>query len=348
MATAKLRGTHFSLIIHDLNEDTLHQGGITIQTMNLFDLVKNHSSNSGFLDYILANRTEIIKVAKDFLTRFQSLHPSVSGVWKQHPIVLAGVSNPRQFYAMTEVRSPGFLIHSLKINNEWQSLSEYYHITIKRASNIYTVANTHSTPWIFLHTEDGGLDFMEKARRQARDLAVKDKLYRATSGIFFTPVPPSGLPTDKRFWFKQPAHETLLPEAYNWVRQESDRRAPLQDQLREEAQAFAIGFCSGERLQRAWDAVTPNDRHEDIFRRDTIAPFMDELHRLEWEELGDDIWTEMDWTKAFPRIDRIAKAWALAKIQAQPRHEGCDDQVYSMDEYTALEATQELRQASSD
>ncbi|KAK4505822.1 hypothetical protein PRZ48_003787 [Zasmidium cellare] len=342
VATAKLRGAHFSLIIRDLDEHTLNPGGIAIQTTSLLDLIKDHSSNSGFLEHVLANRTEIIKVAKDFLARFQSLHPSTAEAWKQHPIVLAGVSNPQQFYAMVEVRSPGFLIHSLKINNEWQSLSDHYHITIQRAANIYTVANIYSTPWIFLRTEDEGQTFIEEVRKYGRDLAAKDKLWRGSCGVVLTPAPPSGLPTDGRFWLKQPAQVVPSYAAHLWEHEDWEH-APRQEKLREEAQAFAVQFCCEKRLQRAWDVVARGQ----LPTRHMIAPYMVEMHRLEQGELEDVKWDAVDWTKAFPRIDRLAKAWALAKIDAQSRQEGSDDWVDPMDDDTALEITEDLRQVMS-
>lgn len=91
---ARLRGIHFGLVINDFEEDSPRRGAITIQTANLFDLVKDHPLSSGFLKYLLANRVELIKVAKDFLAQFQALHPYAAGACKHFPVVLAGISNP--------------------------------------------------------------------------------------------------------------------------------------------------------------------------------------------------------------------------------------------------------------
>lgn len=344
MMTAKLRGTPFGLIIRTFDKSSLSLGNISVQTTNLFDLIKYHPSNSGFLDYILANQGEIIDVANDFLARFKSLHPSDADTCADFPVVLAGVSNPRQFYAMKEVRSPGFLIHSLKINDEWQSLCNYYYITINRASNIYTVANIHGTPWIFLKPEDRGCSFLKEVKGELQTLGKKDHVWDATCGVILTPAPPSGLPNDARFWFKKTAEK----EKESFPGAEYARNTHETEQvkkLRAEAQAFAERFCTDERLERAWITAVQREGGGDVFNRNAIGPFMKEIHRLERDEFDEDEWAYIDWTKAFPRIDRIAKRWALAKTQALGIDAGhANEWVDIMDEETALENTRDVRQ----
>lgn len=350
IGSAKLRGTPFSVSVRRLDEDTLKHGSCIVQSPSLFDLIKGHSSNSAFLDFLLTSHKEIVKLAREFLAKFKLLHPSAAESCTSFPVVLAGVRNSRQFYAMTEVRAPGFLIHSLNINNSWQSLSQYDHVAFGGRSNIYTVANIHATPWVFLKPEDGGHSFLQEARRLVRDLEKKDDVWKATFGMIFTPVRSAGLPNNRRFWFKvipeNPGPSELDARCAEHIRDRQEEEAKQHEELRVKAQIFAEKVCTYERLQKCWYAALGNDPESHVPTRHVVAAFMNEMHRLEREDVDQNEWANVDWTKAYPRVDRIAKAWALARIQSVtngPNHRSDDEWEDVMDQDVALENTRDLR-----